>query len=159
MPPIQAAQRTRTTSTRSTGRVDTQLPSRGRGYRVYGQRARQYGTARTIQTVQRVAQRYQARTGKTLEVGTISQRGGGRIRPHSSHRAGSDLDLRPPSRTGGPTTWRSSSYDRNATRALIAEIRRENPGAKILFNDPVLIREGLVRPYKGHDNHLHVRLR
>ena len=27
----------------------------------------------------------------------------------------------------------------------------------IYFNDPVLIKEGLVRPYSGHDDHLHIR--
>ncbi len=26
----------------------------------------------------------------------------------------------------------------------------------VLFNDPVLVREGLTKPYRGHDNHLHL---
>lgn len=39
---------------------------------------------------------------------------------------------------------------------LIHEIRRQNPNAVILFNDPELIRMGLTKPSKGHDNHMHV---
>ncbi len=139
--------------------MNTQLPVRGKGFKTYAARWRQYGTQRTVQSLQRIAARYNESTGKTLELGSMSKKGGGYMPPHSSHRKGIDTDIRPPSKNGGPTTWRSSSYDRAATRKLIAEVRRENPNAKILFNDPVLIREGLTRPYKGHDNHLHVSLR
>jgi len=147
------------TRNRSTQGVNTQLPARGKGFRSYSARWRQYGTAATVRSLQRIAGRYNDVTGKTLEIGSMSKKGGGHMAPHSSHKRGIDADIRPPSKNGGPTTWRSGSYDRAATRRLIAEIRRENPRAKILFNDPVLIREGLTRPYRGHDNHLHVSLR
>ena len=38
-------------------------------------------------------------------------------------------------------------------------IRAAAPGhvKLIYFNDPVLIEQGLVRPYAGHDDHLHIR--
>ena len=55
--------------------------------------------------------------------------------------------------------YRMSVYDRSATRALIKAIRASAPGhiKVIYFNDPVLIREGLTRWYRGHDDHVHVR--
>ena len=57
------------------------------------------------------------------------------------------------------SNYRVTSYDRTATRALIKAIRATAPGhvKLIYFNDPVLIKEGLVRPYAGHDDHLHIR--
>ena len=36
-------------------------------------------------------------------------------------------------------------------------VRDQHPGAVVLFNDPVLIREGLTQRWDGHDNHLHLR--
>ena len=57
------------------------------------------------------------------------------------------------------TRWTLASYDRAATRAMVNAIRAAAPGhvRLIYFNDPVLIREGLVRWHTGHDDHLHVR--
>jgi conjugal transfer mating pair stabilization protein TraG len=55
-----------------------------------------------------------------------------------------------------PTNWQSRSYDREQTRNYIEFMKERNPGMTVLFNDPVLIREGLAKPYRGHDNHLHL---
>jgi conjugal transfer mating pair stabilization protein TraG len=119
----------------------------------------QYGTAKTVKSAERIAAGYNAATGKTLEIGDIAKQGGGKTSRHKTHQNGTDVDIRPPSKSGGPTNWRAAGYDREATRKLIQQVRKENPNARILFNDPVLIREGLTRPAKGHDNHLHVSLR
>ena len=63
------------------------------------------------------------------------------------------------SSAGYASNYKVASYDRTATRALIKAIRATAPGhvKLIYFNDPVLIKEGLVRPYAGHDDHLHIR--
>ena len=57
------------------------------------------------------------------------------------------------------TTYRRATYDRAATLALIRAIRATAPGhvKLIYFNDPVLIKQGLVQAYPGHDDHLHIR--
>ena len=138
------------------GPVDTQLPDSGEGFTTYGPRNMQYGTEQTVKNLEEIAARYKERTGKTLEIGDISKEGGGKTDRHQTHINGTDVDMRPPSKNGGPSNWRNADYDRDATRALIEEIKRTNPNAKILFNDPVLIAEGLCSPAKGHDNHLHV---
>jgi hypothetical protein len=58
------------------------------------------------------------------------------------------------------TNWRTTAYDRVATRSLVEAIRATTPGHVkfILFNDPVLISEGLTTSQSGHDDHLHVTL-
>jgi peptidoglycan hydrolase-like protein with peptidoglycan-binding domain len=152
-------QRTSSVSAPVGGRVSTQLPNQGDGFDTYGPRSMQYGTPQTVQNVEAIASRYHARTGNTLEVGDISREHGGRTDRHRTHLNGTDVDIRPPSNHGGPTNWRSDGYDRQATRTLIEEIRRTNPNARILFNDPVLRREGLTSYANGHDNHLHVTFR
>lgn len=141
------------------GPVNTQLPDSGEGFTTYGPRNMQWGTEQTVKNLEEIAARYKARTGKTLEIGDISKKGGGKTDRHETHLHGTDVDMRPPSKNGGPSNWRDPNYDRDATRALIEEIRRTNPNARILFNDPVLIAEGLCSPAKGHDNHLHVSFR
>jgi hypothetical protein len=96
-------------------------------------------------------------------VGDISWEHGGDIRGHQSHEVGMDADLRPMRTDERQCTWGTrwtwTSYDRSATRALVKAIRAAAPGhiKVIYFNDPVLIREGLVTWHVAHDDHIHVR--
>jgi peptidoglycan hydrolase-like protein with peptidoglycan-binding domain len=148
-------------------RVNTQLPDRGPGYQGYYAGNRRYGTERTVETIKTVAANYNAATGQTLRVGDISLRGGGDIDGHASHTNGRNVDIDMAfsdgrtdierNRNSVNATWRSPHYDRAATRRLVQEIKRANPNIQVLFNDPVLAREGLVRPYPNHDNHLHLQ--
>lgn len=98
-----------------------------------------------------------------LAIGDIGHEHGGDIAGHMSHEVGLDVDLRPIRTDRAQCSWgvnyRWSTYDRAATRDLVNAIRANAPGhvKLIYFNDPVLIREGLVRWYAGHDDHLHIR--
>lgn len=98
-----------------------------------------------------------------VAIGDASFEHGGDMPGHQSHERGLDVDIRIMRRDDRQCQWggnyRMSVYDRNATRALIKAIRAAAPGhiKVIYFNDPVLIREGLTRWYRGHDDHLHVR--
>jgi murein endopeptidase len=98
-----------------------------------------------------------------VAVGDVGLEHGGNIPGHATHERGLDADLRPMRRANDQctwgTSWRLSSYDRSATRALIKALRSLAPGhvKLIYFNDPVLIGEGLTRSFTGHDDHLHVR--
>ena len=74
---------------------------------------------------------------------------------HASHQDGQDVDIRPMSTNGAPTTWRSSNYDQASTQRLVNTVLNVNPNATIYFNDPSI--QG-VKPYFGHDNHLHIHL-
>lgn len=148
-------------------RVDTQLPARGDGFMGYYSGAHRYGTERTVETLKTVASRYHAATGQTMRVGDISRRGGGDIDGHASHEHGRNVDIDiafndgrttiEPNRESRNASWRSPAYDRASTRRLVQEIKRANPNIEVLFNDPVLIREGLTRAFPNHDNHMHLQ--
>lgn len=54
-----------------------------------------FGTAKTIRLLERAVSQYKRRHagGPKVLVGDISQRGGGKLHPHVSHRSGRDIDL------------------------------------------------------------------
>ncbi len=122
-----------------------------------------WGTAAAIGQLQAAAGQV-ARLGHgRVALGDIGYEHGGSIAGHVTHQQGLDVDVRPMRDAKDQCTWgvswRWSTYDRAATRDLIRAIRATAPGhvKLIYFNDPVLIREGLVRWYGGHDDHLHIR--
>jgi hypothetical protein len=122
-----------------------------------------WGTGAAIGQLQAAAERVVAKGHGKVALGDIGHQHGGDIAGHETHEHGLDVDLRvmrdnqDQCRWGG--TWRMASYDRAATRDLVRAIRATAPGhvKLIYFNDPVLVDEGLVRRYPGHDDHLHVR--
>ncbi len=80
---------------------------------------------------------------------------------HSGHETGLSADLRLPNTDGDQnrgTTWRASDYDRPAMRAMLKSFAAQPNHGRTLFNDPVLIREGLCVAASGHDNHAHVEV-
>jgi peptidoglycan hydrolase-like protein with peptidoglycan-binding domain len=122
-----------------------------------------WATGDSIGQLEAAARAFAATGRGRVSVGDAGREHGGDIAGHLTHEVGLDIDLRPIRRARNQctwgTSWRSSSYDRTATRALIKAIRAAAPGhvKLIYFNDPVLIREGLTTRYSGHDDHLHVR--
>ena len=117
--------------------------------------------ASTVAQVEAAAASF-ATTGQgRVPVGDISFEHGGDIAGHASHETGLDVDLWPirtdsAQCTASRITWKSSTYDRAATRTLVRAIRDRAPNqvALIYFNDPTLISEGLTTQYPNHDNHL-----
>jgi peptidoglycan hydrolase-like protein with peptidoglycan-binding domain len=122
-----------------------------------------WGTAAAIGQVEAAAANVVELGHGRVAVGDIGHEHGGDIAGHVSHERGLDVDVRPmrqakdQCRWGG--SWRASTYDRAATRDLIKAIRATAKGhvKLIYFNDPVLIGEGLVTRFTGHDDHLHIR--
>jgi hypothetical protein len=142
--------------------ITTVLPRAGVGYYSYHPRSpeRQFGTAATIRALEAIASAWAAAhpAGPRIGVGDISRKGGGKMAPHVSHDRGVDVDLRLVRSDGKelPVTFRDRAYSRALTQALVDAIRA-NPIAPvkvIYFNDPSVTG---VRPWPGHDNHLHVR--
>jgi|GEM_PF-1062881 len=91
-------------------------------------------------------------------VGNMSLKDGGPFPPHSSHRNGTDIDVRPMNSQGlqvGGVSWRSPIYDRAATQELVDTFYSTGLVRQIFFNDPRL--EG-VKPLAGHDDHLHIQV-
>jgi hypothetical protein len=140
-------------------RVDLRRP----GLCDYDVRGANWGTSATVATIERAAQILYYRTRARVAVGDISREMGGDIALHRYHEQGLEVDLRPIRKDrrncSSGTNWRSRSYDRKATKALILAIRRvaRRNLNHIAFNDPVLVRQRLTRRWPGHDDHLHVR--
>ena len=145
------------------GPVERVLPSQGTGFRTYGRAnagTNQAGTGEFIAQLQALGIAWSASGHAPVAFGDISVPGGGPMAGHTGHQAGHEVDVRP-FRTDGrnaQTSWRSANYDREATREFVRTVKQEHPDATVLFNDPTLIREGLVKSFDGHDNHLHLRL-
>jgi hypothetical protein len=130
-----------------------------------GHRTADWGTAAAIAHLEAAADEFRRRADGRVAIGDISFEHGGPISLHSTHEDGLDIDIalirtdgRQCSRPG--ISYRNSKYDRGDTRQLLRAIRDVFGGhlKLIYFNDPVLIREGLSRRYRNHDDHIHVRL-
>lgn len=122
-----------------------------------------WGTAAAIAQLESAA-RVVARAGHgRVAVGDVGFEHGGVIPGHTYHQHGLEVDVRPMRKAEDQcrvgVSYRSTAYDRAATRALVEAIRATAPGhvRVIYFNDPVLIKAGLTRYHVGHDDHLHVR--
>ena len=71
-----------------------QLPREGDGYKWLRQDDRHYAIPRFVASIERAAAKVaKERPGGTLAVGDLSQRSGGQLLPHISHRTGRDADL------------------------------------------------------------------
>ena len=122
-----------------------------------------WGTSAAIGQLQAAARQVKDLGHSRVALGDIGFQHGGNIPGHVTHEQGLDVDVRPMRKADDQCTWgvswRWSTYDRAATRDLIKAVRVTAQGhvKLIYFNDPVLIKEGLVRWYAGHDDHLHVR--
>ncbi|MFD6890257.1 penicillin-insensitive murein endopeptidase [Streptomyces sp. NPDC059957] len=129
-----------------------------------GNTAANWGTAAAVAQLEAAAKAFAATGRGRVPFGDLSWELGGDIPGHASHEQGLDADIWPirtdsAQCTAGRITWRSTEYDRAATRRLVQEIRKAAPGhvKTVYFNDPQLISEGLTASYPNHDNHLHVR--
>jgi len=143
-----------------------QLPE-GIGYYSYVSRDRQYACPKMIECLQNVGLVFNALTGSEFGVGDISKQGGGEFPPHKSHQRGVDADVRPIrtdcARKGVKVG--DKQYDRERTLLLVLLFRILCDVDVIGFQDATLEKEveqyigDVVRAWKGHADHLHVRLK
>lgn len=136
-----------------------QLKASGPGFTTYQAGYRRWGKPALIYGLERAGRQWAQRGRRPrMRFGDISRENGGRFSPHVSHRVGEDVDMGPMRNDGreAPTVVGYRSYSRPLThemiRLLMANIRVE----LILFNDS---RIPETRYYRGHANHLHLRMR
>jgi len=133
----------------------TMLARAGQGYYTYGQDQKRFGSRSCLASIKRVAKAMDS-MGLIIGVGNISLVNGGRMRPHTSHQRGVDVDFRPlrhdQRRLG--TNIHRAEYSSQNTEKLVRELRNDPNLELILFNDDSI--PG-VKFWTGHDNHLHVR--
>ena len=141
--------------------VDTPLPTNAKGIYSYHTQERQFGTQRTIEAILAIGRLWTADTPQapSIGIGDISFRGGGKMDGHVSHQKGVDFDVRLMRKDGARrgAKYQDAIYSRELTQKLV-DVIHSNGVLKVVFilnNDPEVKR---VKPWHGHDDHLHVRL-
>lgn len=118
-----------------------------------------WGSATMVGAMEEFARGWSTSTYGKPSYGRLSRHAGGQLSPHKSHRVGLDLDAAAfntsKSQCTTTVTYRDSRYDRSATRLFIKRMRATGQVRRVLFNDPVLINEGLSVYSSGHDDHVH----
>jgi Uncharacterized protein conserved in bacteria (DUF2272)/Penicillin-insensitive murein endopeptidase len=124
----------------------------------FGATRNRFGIPETIEALTRIRDEWARRHPDVrFEVRDISQRGGGRLRPHKSHRIGLDADVNL-QMNGRRIGVRNADYERQ--RPLVQELvdliraNKVLPVMTIGFLDPKV--RG-VSPWPGHTKHLHIR--
>ena len=131
-----------------------QLPASGTGFYGYTASSGRWGVPRLIYAAERVGRRLAQEGRPRMGVGNVSKENGGTFPPHSSHKRGVDMDVRPGRTSGeGPVTISDSAYSRERTQRMINLFRAEVSVRTVLFNDPGV---SGVQSYSGHHNHFHV---
>lgn len=137
-----------------------QLPQGTADFYTYSAPDRQYGTQKAIDTVQEVAKAiHAANAGLTFSVGDISFVDGAPMPPHTAHRLGRNIDIRPIRKDGQdkPVSYKSADYDRSATNVVIQEYLAHANVTKVIFNDSKI--SGVQGDGgTGHDDHFHVEI-
>ncbi|MEM9805634.1 MAG: hypothetical protein AAF959_10170 [Cyanobacteria bacterium P01_D01_bin.56] len=95
-----------------------------------------------------------------IAINDVSLPEGGDTMDHGGHETGNAGDISLPHLGGdfGGIQWSSTGiYDRAATKAILQALRAQPwvNKAKLYFNDPVLVGQGLCISFRGHDNHIH----
>lgn len=141
------------------GPATTRLKASGEGYYAYDRSDHRYGSDSTVSELQESAAIWSRAGGAPVGIGDLSKRGGGDTSRHDGHERGNEADIRPfrNDDSRASVTWRDPAYDRDQTREYIRFMKDRNPGLTVLFNDPQLIKEGLTKKWRGHDNHLHLK--
>jgi len=95
-----------------------------------------------------------------LTVNDVSIPRGGDTPDHSGHECGLACDLRLPRTDGhaGGLLYTDPLYDRNAARAQLTALHAQPLVKRVLFNDPVLVSEGLCWRARKHDDHIHFEI-
>ena len=146
-----------------------------------------FGSTHALHNLQLAVAQWRQATGFTgaLLIGAISKKGGGRLRPHSSHQSGRDVDIRLPLKRADGSADDVNDVDWDATWGLILALvgtgeveyiflttdrqkhllkAAKRAGASKDMIDRILQypetsgnKNGIVRNQKGHTAHIHVR--
>jgi hypothetical protein len=136
----------------------------GFGYYSYGKgtwNERQWGTPATISALEELARQFRWNNPDSLmAIGDISRQFGGHLSPHSTHRDGIHIDLRPCRKDNAlvPVSISDAQYDRDKTKLLIELFLSHKNVKNVLFNDPEIVKLDRVSYCDGHHDHFHVTM-
>jgi murein endopeptidase len=146
-----------------------------------------YGSSHTLDNLQLAIARWRRDSGYkgSLKIGSISKKGGGKLKPHSSHRSGRDVDIRLPLEREDGSADDVNDVDWDALWSLImafvdtgevqtiyltsdrqkylyAAAKRAGASSDVIdrilqYPDKGGRNNGIVRHQHGHEAHIHVR--
>jgi murein endopeptidase len=146
-----------------------------------------YGSSHALDQLQLAIARWRRDSGYTgsLKIGSISKQGGGKLKPHESHRSGRDVDIRLPLEHNDGSADDVDDVDWDATWSLVmafvdtgevetiyltsdrqkhlhAAAKRAGTSADTIdrvlqYPDKGGRNNGIVRHQHGHEAHIHVR--
>jgi len=130
------------------------------GYYVYGtpeQGKGQYAHPAMMTLLFFIEREWQVTDCRKFGVGNISLAGGGKFKPHATHKDGLQVDIRPLRKDGAhvPICYYQAGYDKKATARLIGFFQAHPAVIKVYFNDLSIAG---VLPLVDHDNHFHVEI-
>ena len=130
----------------------------GSGYYTYGTPAAgqaQYAHPQLLSLLFLVEAQWSVLDKRRFGVGNISLLNGSIFQPHTSHRGGLSVDVRPLRRDGNHIGVRyfDQQYDQEATKNLINRFFQTGMVSRVFFNDLSISR---VTPLMGHDDHFHI---
>jgi hypothetical protein len=122
---------------------------------------RQWGTPNTIQALKDVALQFKLNNPMAqVGLGDISFQFGGHMDPHSTHKEGMHVDVRP-QRTDNVmdrVAITEPKYDSANTKLLIELFLSHKNVKNILFNDPLIYALPRVSYYDKHHDHFHITM-
>lgn len=157
--------------------VATVMPTDSRWILLNSADKQHYGIPESVAALRWIGEQWsQKHPNAKIRIGDISQKGGGEIPPHKSHRLGLDVDINlqvdgkivlvgkeSPATGDSRRMIVGSTYvsqHRNYMREFIRTIL-DNPILPVQvigYRDPVLIKEfSVIKDWVGHHDHLHVR--
>lgn len=143
--------------------VSTVLPDSNNYKKYKGSHRRYFGLPETINALKWIGKTWASKYPNIIfGIGDISQMGGGKISGHGSHRMGIDADVKLIT-NGKVISSNAPNYAeyRNFVREFINLVKQNPyiPIDTIGFQDSRLVQEfkGLVKPWKNHSEHLHLR--
>jgi hypothetical protein len=97
-----------------------------------------YAQSRALSVIYDMDSKWGEVDSRRVGVGNVSLENDSVFPPHSSHRDGLQIDIRPIRLDGRelPVDWRASQYDREATQKLVDILRGNQDVVRIFFNDP-----------------------
>ncbi|MCP9839000.1 DUF4231 domain-containing protein [Cyanobium sp. N.Huapi 1H5] len=130
-----------------------------------------YGTSWLAEVIEAAGSLYESdyrrqnKQSAKIGVNDASRIYGGDTDDHFGHECGNVCDFTLPKLNGdfGGIEFSNKMYDRSAARAMLKAFRKQSQitkinVTKILFNDPMLISEGLCTHAGGHADHFHVEI-
>jgi hypothetical protein len=141
------------------------MPGSGLGFYSYGLTNRRWGNPKLIYRLMYLARDWKSNHDyyPRIGFGDISKKRGGRLRGHSTHRNGLDVDMRLIAKNNyeGPLSIDSTNYSKKRNKRWIVDYLKGSFKVDFInVQDPSLYnRYYYINNVSGHKNHIHLSIK